>query len=130
MRYLTANTHADHSTICAFRRANVEAIHRAFVHVLKLAREMKLLKVGVISVDGTQIAANASKYKNVSYDRAGELDRQLEMDIAELMKRAEEADTADDEGQRLSDEIARREKLRAKHKGSAKGRHIKPPTDS
>jgi len=163
VRYLAANTHPDHSTICAFRRANAEAIHRAFLHVLTLAREMKILKVGTISVDGTQVTANASKYKNVSYDRAGELDRQLEMDIAELMKRAEAVDAVDDdEGQRLPEDIARREKLRAKmaearkrleararkraeseraayeekvgrrnrRKGSAKGRHIKPPKDS
>lgn len=115
VRYLTANTHPDHSTICAFRRANTDAIHRAFLHILTLAREMKILKVGTISVDGTQVTANASKYKNVSYDRAGELDRQLEMDIAELMKRAEAADAADDEeGLRLPEDIARREKLRAK----------------
>lgn len=115
VRYLTANTHPDHSTICAFRRANAEAIHQAFLHVLKLAREMKILKVGTISVDGTQIPANASKYKNVSYDRAGELDKQLEMDIAELMRKAEAADAAeDDDGRRLPEEIARREKLRTK----------------
>ena len=163
VRYLAANTHPDHSTICAFRRANFEAIHRAFLHVLTLAREMNILKVGTISVDGTQVTANASKYKNVSYDRAGKLDRQLEMDIAELMKRAEAADAADDdEGQRLPEEIARRETLRAKmiearkrleewarkraeseraayeekvarraqRKGSARGRHIKPPKDT
>lgn len=163
VRYLAANTHPDHSTICAFRRANAEAIHRAFLHVLTLAREMKILKVGTISVDGTQVTANASKYKNVSYDRAGELERQLKMDVAELMRRAEAADAAaDDDGQRLPEDIARREKLRAKmvearrrlaerarkraeseraayeekvarrakRKGSAKGRHIKPPKDT
>jgi len=115
VRYLTGNTHPDHSTICAFRRGNAEAVHHAFVRVLKLAREMKILKVGTISVDGTQIAANASKYKNVSYDRAGELDKQLEMDIAAVMKKAEAADaTEDKEGQHLPQEIARREVLRSK----------------
>jgi transposase len=115
VRYLTANTHPDHSTICAFRQANAPAIHEAFLHVLKLAREMKLLKVGTISVDGTQITANASKYKNVSYDRAGELDKQLELDIAEILKKAEAADASDDAaGQQLPEELARREKLRAK----------------
>ena len=115
VRYLTADTHPDHSTICTFRRENVAAIHEAFLHVLKLARELKLLKVGTISVDGTQISANASKYKNVSYERAGKLDRQLELDIAELMRQAEAADAGDDsDGDRLPKEIARREKLRAK----------------
>jgi len=66
-------------------------------------------------VDGTQIRANASKHKNLSYDRAGELDARLELDIAELMRKAEAADAADDlDGRRLPKEIARREKLRAK----------------
>jgi len=115
VRYLTADTHPDHSTICAFRRANAAAIHAAFLHVLKLAREMKILKVGTISVDGTQIQANASKYKNVSYNRAGELDQQLELDIAELLRKAESADASeDDEGRRLPEEIAHREALQAK----------------
>lgn len=117
VRYLTANTHPDHSTICAFRQGNMAAIHEAFLHVLRLAREMKILKVGTISVDGTQVQANASKYKNVSYDRAAQLDKQLEMDIAALLKEAEAADAADDsQGRGLPQEIARREKLRAKMK--------------
>jgi hypothetical protein len=78
---------------------------------------MKILRVGTISVDGTQIPANASKYKNVTYDRAAELDHQLELDIAEMMERAEAADAADDtEGRQLPEEVARREKLQAKMK--------------
>src|SRR4030043_2313269 len=59
VRYLTGDTHPDHDTICAFRRDNSEVIKEAFVEVLKLAREMKLLRVGTISVDGTHIKANA-----------------------------------------------------------------------
>jgi len=115
VRYLTGDTHPDHSTICAFRRQNSAAIHEAFLGVLQLARELRILKVGTISVDGTQIAASASKHKSVTYDRAGELDKQLELDIAALMAQAERADgESDDEGRKLPDEIARREKLRAK----------------
>ena len=41
VRYLTGDTHPDHDTICAFRRANGEVIKEAFLEVLKLAREMK-----------------------------------------------------------------------------------------
>ena len=115
VRYLTCDTHPDHSTICAFRQQNSAAIHEAFLGVLKLARELRILKVGTISVDGTQIQANASKYKNVTYDRAGKLDKQLELDIAALPEKAESADRdANDDGDKLPDEVARREKLRAK----------------
>ena len=115
VRYLTADTHPDHDTICTFRRENFEAIAQAFLHVLKIANAMNLVKVGTVSVDGTHIAANASKNRNVRYDRAGELEKQLKLDIAELMTRAERADEQDsDEGQRLPRQIARRENLAQK----------------
>ena len=112
VRYLTADTHPDHDTICTFRRQNKKAFSEAFLHVLKLAREMDVLKVGTVSVDGTHFDANASKSKNVRYDRAKQLEKQLRLDIDELMQRAEEADNSDaNDGQSLPQEIARRERL-------------------
>jgi transposase len=112
VRYLTGNTHPDHDTISAFRRKNFEAFSAAFLEVLKLASELKLLKVGNISVDGTHIKASASKYKGIQYGRACELEQKLTDDIAELMRQAESADNASSEdGQRIPEEIARREKL-------------------
>ena len=113
VRYLTGDTHPDHDTICKFRRENFEAIKEAFVGVLQLARQMGVLKVGTVSIDGTHLKANASKSRTVRYDRAGELDRQLEGEIVELLKKAEQCDQQDgDDGQRLPEQIARRTKLR------------------
>jgi len=115
VRYLTANTHPDHDTICKFRRENFAAISQAFVEVLKLAKAMGVLRVGTVSVDGTHIAANASKDRNVRYDRAGELEAQLKLDIAELMKQAEQEDQSErEDGQSLPEQIDRRQKLLAK----------------
>lgn len=112
VRYICANTHPDHDTICKFRRENYEAFSEAFLHVLQLAREMGLLRVGAISVDSTKLKANASKAKNVRYDRAGELEEQLRSDIAGLLARAEAEDSADEaDPQVLPEEISRREKL-------------------
>jgi transposase len=112
VRYLTADTHPDHDTICTFRRRNQKAFCEAFLHILKLAREMGVLKVGTVSVDGTHIDANASKSKNVRYDRAVQLEKQLRLDIDELVRRAEAADHEEsDDGQTLPEEIARRERL-------------------
>ncbi len=112
VRYLTGDTHPDHDTICAFRRENGEAVKQAFVEVLRLAREMGLLRVGTVSVDGTHIKANASKHKSVRYDRAGELEKLLRKDIEELLARAEKSDTeATGDDQKLPPEIARREAL-------------------
>ena len=112
VRYLSGDTHPDHDTICTFRRENKELIEQAFVEVLRLAREMGLLKVGTISIDGTHVKANASKYRSVRYDRLKELDVKLREDIKELMEKAETADKAgEQEHDRLPQEIGRREAL-------------------
>lgn len=115
VRYLSGDTHPDHDTICAFRRQNASVVKEAFVEVLRLASEMKLLKVGTVSVDGTHIRASASKHKSVRYDRAGELERQLRADVEELLRNAEQQDRKDEaDGQSLPEEIARGGRLREK----------------
>lgn len=111
VRYLTADTHPDHDTICAFRRNNLQAIAVSFVDVLELARELKLLSLGSVSLDGTQIKASASKDKNVTHERAQQLRTQLRQDVNELLQQAERADQKDEAPQRLPQAIARREKL-------------------
>jgi transposase len=115
VRYLTGNTHPDHDTIAKFRRENFEAVAECFVKVLELAREMKILRVGTVSVDGTKMKANASKHKNIGYERAGQLVEQLDSEVKDLLKKAEEADGRE-EGteQGLPQDLARREKLKSK----------------
>lgn len=115
IRYLTGNTHPDHDTVATFRRENFEAVAACFVHVLEMAQELKLLRVGRVSVDGTTLKASANKNRNVRYDRAGELVEQLEMEVRELMKQAERADRDEgDDGQKLPKELSRHEALKEK----------------
>ena len=115
VRFVAANTHPDHDTIATFRRENQAAIGRAFAEVLLLAREVGLLRLGVVSLDGTKMDANASKIRSVRYDRMQELRAKLQADIQALLAAAEAAD-ADDaaDPQALPAEIARREALLAK----------------
>ena len=115
VRVLTANTHPDHDTICTFRRQNFDLVAEVFLEVLKLAKELGILKVGTVSLDGAHVQANASKHKSVSYERAGELESQLKLDIAGLMAKAEEMDNQKiDEGHKLPESIAHREELMKK----------------
>lgn len=114
VRFLCGNLHPDHDSICAFRRNNLDAFAAAFVAVLELARELQLLTLGTVSLDGTHMEANASKDKNVTYARAQELREKLRTDVQELLLAAERADQKDDDPQKLPKEIARREKLLAK----------------
>jgi transposase len=107
VRLVAANTHPDHDTIATFRRENFEAIAACFLQVLLMAKELKLLKVGMVSVDGTKIDSSASITKSVRYDRAKQLVEQLKLDIAELMQQAENADGSGEvDPQRLPQEIA------------------------
>jgi transposase len=92
VRYLCANHHPDHASICSFRTANKQAFDAAFVTVLQLGHHLKLTKVGTVSVDGSKIQANASKHAAVSYARAGEMLAQLELEVKELTERAEQAE--------------------------------------
>lgn len=114
VRFLTADNHPDHDTICTFRRNNLPAISAAFVDILQLAQQMGMLKMGKVSTDGTHIRGNASINQNITYKRAKELRKQLQQDVTELLKKAENVDQQDADDQKLPDEIARREKLISK----------------
>ena len=105
------DAHPDHDTICTFRRVNGALFEEAFVRVLEYACEMGVLsRRGGAAVDGTKIAANASRHAAVSYDRAGEMIAELEGEVRELVALAERADNeALPEKLKVPDEIARRE---------------------
>jgi transposase len=130
-RFIAANEHPDHDTIAAFRRRFLKDIETLFVQVLLLAREMGLLKVGTVALDGTKIHANASKHSALSYEHAGRIEAQLKAEVAELMAKAEAADKADlPDGLSIPDELARREErlkklaeARAKIEARAKERY-------
>ena len=114
VRYVAANCHPDHDTICTFRRSNFDAVAAAFLQVLLLAKELKLLRVGTVSVDGTKVDANANKRNSIRYDRAGALREQLRGAIEGLLDQAEHADTDEaPDPQGLPEELSRRDKLRA-----------------
>jgi len=114
-RFITANEHPDHDTIATFRRRFLKDIEGLFVRVLELAREMGMLKLGTVALDGTKIHANASRHSALSYEHAGKIEAQLKAEVAELMGRAEAADAAEvADGMSIPDELARREERLAK----------------
>jgi hypothetical protein len=65
------------------------------VRVLELAREMGLLKLGTVALDGTKVPANASRHGALSYAHATKNGAQLTAEVAELLARAEAADAAE-----------------------------------
>src|SRR5712675_1174760 len=130
-RFIAANDHPDHDTIATFRRRFLKEIEGVFVQVLALAREMGMLKMGTVALDGTKIHANASRHSAVSYEHAGKIEAQLKAEVAALLARAEAADKADvPDGMSIPEELARREdrlaklaEARAKIEARAKARY-------
>ena len=116
VRLLTADTHPDHDTICTFRRENQALLTESFVQVLQLAQQLKVLKFGQLTVaaDGTKVLASASKHSAVSYERAGEQIAQLELEVQQLLAKAEQADaTPLQDGLTIPAEITRRQERKA-----------------
>ena len=132
-RFIAANEHPDHDTIAAFRRRFLQQIGTLFVQVLGVAREMGVLKLGTVALDGTKIHANASRHSALSYEHAGKIEVQLRAEVVDLMAKAEAADQADvPDGMSVPEELARREKrlaaiarARATIEARAKERHAR-----
>lgn len=117
VRVLCADTHPDHDTLCTFRRENATLLASAFAQVLELAAHCGVLKVAgiTVAIDGTKILANASKHAATSYARADQTMRQLDLEVAELLAKAQQADaTPLQDGLSVPAEVARRQTRRAK----------------
>jgi transposase len=106
-RLISANRVPDHSSICRFRATHEEALGALFVEALKLCSKAKMVKLGVVALDGTKMKASA----------ALEANRTEEGLVAEVRKILAEADAADAKedrlyGNRRGDELP--EELRTK----------------
>ncbi|MBW4055030.1 MAG: IS1182 family transposase [Proteobacteria bacterium] len=109
-RFIAANRHPDHDTIATFRKRFLKELSGLFVQILMIARQMNMLKLGSVSLDGSKIKANASKHKALSYEHASKLEVQLKSEVVKLLKAAESADKADiPDGMNVPEEIQRRE---------------------
>jgi transposase len=63
-KVITGQLVPDHSTITRFLAGNREAVVGLFAQVLRICHQAGMVRVGVIAIDGTKIAANASWAKS------------------------------------------------------------------
>ena len=88
--YLAAMQHPDFRTICRFRSSHLDSIKDVFSQVVTVCKEMGMLGVGKISLDGTKIKANASVKQSKDADA-------LDKEIDKILKESIEIDKAEDE---------------------------------
>jgi transposase len=94
-RVLGAGNFPAHRTIRDFRALHLAEFIELFTQVVRLAREMGLVKLGTIAVDGTKIKANASRHKAMSYGRMQSTEIELQAQIEALVQRASSTDEAE-----------------------------------
>lgn len=77
---LAARNFPAHRTICKFRAFHLKELSDLFVQVVRLAREMRLVKLGTFAVEATKVKvkANASRHKAMSYEHMLKAEAKLE----------------------------------------------------
>ena len=88
-RVVAANQQPDFRTICRFRAEHEEALEKLFVEVLRLCHEAGLVKLGVVALDGTKVAANAALATNRSHQA-------IEEEVQRMLAEAKAADAEED----------------------------------
>ena len=68
-RVITGNLVPDHATIARFIDRHQQALGELFTEGLKLCEKAGLVESGVVSIDGTRIAGNASPEVNLTFEQ-------------------------------------------------------------
>lgn len=126
VRYICANHHPDHDTICKFRRENAGLIKNTFTQSLQLAAELGILNIGSLHTaqDGTKIKADVNPHATPTIEEIDQeiarIDQQkteINLTIGQLLQEAEQTDQHEQNHPspiptELSDPTQRAEKIR------------------
>lgn len=114
LRVISANQAPDHATIARFRARHEQALAGLFTDVLELCAKAGLVSVGLVALDGTKIAANASLAATKTYET-------INAEMVQILAEAAETDTRENEqfgarvrGDELPSELAGRATRRAR----------------
>ena len=95
-RWLATDQHPHFTTLARFRQKCLPLMDGLFHQVLELGREVGLVKLGRVALDGTKIKASASKHKSKSYRKIVEEEQDLRAVARRIVREAEEVDTEED----------------------------------
>ena len=82
--WLTGWQHPDHNTLWRFYKAHRQAMRELFKRTVRTAVAMELVDLAVPAVDGSKVAANATRDRTYDAERGGRLLKRLEKAIADL----------------------------------------------
>lgn len=114
-RVVCAQQVPDHSVIARFRARHAAALAGLFAQVLLLCAKAGLGRVGVVAIDGTKIAANASLDQNRTREWFGQ-------QASQMLAEAAAVDAAEDAAERSGEQQADRLPVRWRDRSGRRGR--------
>lgn len=83
-------------TICLFRHSNLASINNLFTEVLMLTKGLGLLRLGLVTLDGTKMQANAGidSFKRIKEWRKEF--NEVKKEVRQILEEVEAVDSADD----------------------------------
>ena len=79
-----------------FRKENYNFFKSCFRQSVTIAKNLGMVSLGHVSIDGSKFNANTSKHKAASYKRLKEAEEKLTKEIENLIKKADDTDSAED----------------------------------
>ena len=120
--YLSQMYKPDFRTINDFRKNNILELSHYFVDILRMCKELGLISVGQMNIDGTKIKANAANRRTKTKEGYQKWLKRIDDKIRKILEEAEATDAKEDElyqdkrGDELPEAINTQEKLKAKIK--------------
>jgi transposase len=112
--YISWCLNPDHRTISDFRKNNIDSFKDLFKQSVGLARQLGMMNLGHVSLDGSKFKANTSKHKAMSYGYMQKREKELLAEIEEYLRKSKEVDEAEDSylGTQSGEEIAEELQIR------------------
>ena len=120
--YLSQMYKPDFRTVNDFRKNNIEELSGYFINIVRMCKELGLISVGQMNIDGTKIKANAANRRTKSKEAYQKWIKRIDDKIKKILQEAEATDTREDQiyqdkrGDELPEEINTQVKLKAKIK--------------
>jgi transposase len=120
--YLSQMYKPDFRTINDFRKNNILELSQYFIDILRMCKELGLISVGQMNIDGTKIKANAANRRTQTKEGYQRWIKRIDQKIKQILEEAEATDAKEDElyqdkrGDELPEAINTQEKLKAKIK--------------
>jgi len=106
--YMSWMLFPNHRTISDFRKENIEEFKKFFTESVLLAKKLKMVSLGHVSLDGSKFKADTSKHKAMSYARMQKQEKEVMKEIEDLLEKVNQVDQAEDSflGEQSGEEVA------------------------